>query len=107
MPIIDSRSDSKFDALIRTNKADSLMSFIMATYNVKKTENRKLEVANRLKSAYELFRQNIKGSRLVEVVQKYNTDINKIQYTSLVTSKGIDYIIQLLRKLNYIENIDK
>lgn len=62
MPIIDSRSDSKFDALIRTNKADSLMSFIMATYNVKKTENRKSEVANRLKSAYELFRENIKGS---------------------------------------------
>ena len=38
MPIIDSRSDSKFDALIRTNKADSLMSFIMATYNVKKKQ---------------------------------------------------------------------
>ena len=51
--------------------------------------------------------QKKEGSRLVEVVQKYNTDINKIQYTSLVTSKGIDYIIQLLRKLNYIENIDK
>lgn len=34
MPIIDSSSDSKFDALIRTNKADSLMSFIMATKRV-------------------------------------------------------------------------
>lgn len=62
MAIIDSRSDAKFDALIRTNKADSLLSFIMATYNVKKTSNRKDEVALRLKSAYELFRENIKGS---------------------------------------------
>lgn len=62
MPIIDSRSDSKFDALVRTNKADSLMSFIMASYNVKTTNNRKLEVAKRLKSAYELYKENVKGS---------------------------------------------
>ena len=62
MPIIDSRSDSKFDALIRTNKADSLMSFIMASYNVKTNDNRKSEVAKRLKSAYELFKENVKGS---------------------------------------------
>ncbi|MFV0439666.1 MAG: McrB family protein [Lachnospirales bacterium] len=62
MAIIDSRSDAKFDALIRTNKADSLMSFIMATYNVKKTTDKKEEVALRLKSAYELFRENVKGS---------------------------------------------
>lgn len=62
MPIIDSKSDSKFDALIRVNKADSLMSFIMATSNVKTESNRKAEVAKRLKSAYELFRENIRNS---------------------------------------------
>lgn len=62
MPIIDSKSEAKFDALIRSNKADSLMSFIMASANVKTEDNRKEEVANRLKSAYELFRENVKKS---------------------------------------------
>lgn len=62
MAIIDSRSDAKFDALIRTNKSDSLMSFIMATSNVKTEDDRKNEVAKRLKSSYELFRENIKNS---------------------------------------------
>lgn len=62
MPIIDSRSDSKFDALIRTNKSDALMSFIMATSTVKEDKNRKELIAKRLKSAYELFRENIRGS---------------------------------------------
>lgn len=62
MPIIDSRSDSKFDALIRTNKADALMSFIMATRNVNTENDRKMEVAKRLKSAYELFRENVRNS---------------------------------------------
>lgn len=62
MPIIDSKSDSKFDALIRTNKADALMSFIMATSNVSTDDDRKNEVAKRLKSAYELFRENIRNT---------------------------------------------
>lgn len=62
MPIIDSRSESKFDALVRTNKADALMSFIMATATVKDQTNRKEKVAEHLKSAYKLFREDIKGS---------------------------------------------
>lgn len=62
MPIIDSRSDSKFDALVRTNKDDALMSFIMATSTVKEQQNRKELVAKHLKSAYELFRENMRGS---------------------------------------------
>lgn len=62
MPIIDSRSDSKFDALVRTNKDDALISFIMATSTVKEQTNRKELVAKHLKSAYELFRENIRGS---------------------------------------------
>lgn len=62
MPIIDSRSDSKFDALVRTNKDDSLMSFIMATSTVGVQTNRKELVAKHLKSAYELFRENVRGS---------------------------------------------
>lgn len=62
MPVIDSRSDAKFDALVRTNKADALMSFIMATSNVKTESERKGEVAKRVKSAYELFRENIRNS---------------------------------------------
>lgn len=62
MPIIDSRSDAKFDALLRNKKAESLMSFIQATYNAKQTDNRKEEIAKRLKSAYELFKENARGS---------------------------------------------
>lgn len=62
---------------------------------------------NKILDSYNIPYQNYIKQKYFEVVQKYNTDINKIQYTSLVTSKGIDYIIQLLRKLNYIENIDK
>lgn len=62
MPIIDSSSSAKFDALVRINKAESLMSFIMATYNANKNANKKAEVAKRLKSAYELFREDVKGS---------------------------------------------
>lgn len=58
MAIIDSRSDAKFDALIRTNKDDALISFIMATSKTKDEDDRKLLIANRLKSAYELFRDN-------------------------------------------------
>ena len=66
MPIIDSDKDAKFDALIRTNKDDALMSFIMATRNISTNvtdaEKRKDDISKRLKSAYELFRENIKGS---------------------------------------------
>lgn len=62
MAIIDSRSDSKFDALIRTNKADSLLAFIMATHKVKSKVNRRSEIAKRLVSSFELFRENIRGT---------------------------------------------
>lgn len=62
MAIIDSKSYAKFDALIRTNKADSLMAFIMATYHSRGLKNHKEEVAKRLKSSYELFRDNIANS---------------------------------------------
>lgn len=57
MPIIDSISkESKFDVLIRIDKADALMSFIMATHNCDKSKNKKDELIKRLKSAYELYR---------------------------------------------------
>lgn len=62
MPVIDSSSNAKFDALVRINKAESLMSFIMATYNANTKANKKEEVAKRLKSSYELFREDVKGT---------------------------------------------
>lgn len=63
MPIIDSNSNvNKFDVLIRVNKADSLMSFIMATRNSNSSNDKKTEIMKRLKSSYELFREDIKGS---------------------------------------------
>lgn len=63
MPIIDSRSNAKFDAIIRTNKGDALLSFIKATSSVKTDVNRKEEIAKRLKSAYELFKTNVQGAQ--------------------------------------------
>lgn len=62
MPIIDSRSNAKFDALIRTNKDDSLMSFIKASYNVKESENRKELIAKKLKETYDLFKEKGAGT---------------------------------------------
>ena len=58
MAIIDSKSYAKFDTLIRIDKADSLMAFIMATYHSRDLNNHKEKVAKRLKSAYELFRDD-------------------------------------------------
>lgn len=63
MPIIDSISSySKFDALIRTNKADTLMAFIKATFSVKDEDDRKQSVAKALKLTYALFRDNGTGT---------------------------------------------
>lgn len=63
MPIIDSNSSySKFDALIRTNKADTLMAFIKATFSVQELDDRKQRVAEALKLTYNLFRDNGTGT---------------------------------------------
>lgn len=62
MPIIDSKSSSKFDALIRTNKDDSLMAFIKASFNVKDGENRKELIAEKLKATYDIFKEKGSGS---------------------------------------------
>ena len=63
MPIIDSISSySKFDALIRTNKADTLMAFIKATFSVKDEDERKQSVAKALKLTYDLFKDNGTGT---------------------------------------------
>lgn len=59
MPIIDSKSESKFDVLIRTRKADALLAFIMATYNVADIideKDRKEKIAEHLIHAYDLFK---------------------------------------------------
>lgn len=76
MAIIDSKSDSKFDALIRINKDDTLMAFIMATYNACDSENKKEDIIFRLKSAYELYRGNIRGK---SGAGTYGEDIEKIK----------------------------
>ena len=47
-----------FDTLVRTKKAETVLSLIKATYNAYKTKTTdvKNEIAERLKSAYELFK---------------------------------------------------
>ena len=54
-----------FDALIRTQKAESLLSLIQATYHAKKAAKAdnvsKDEIAKRLQFAYALFKDNVKG----------------------------------------------
>lgn len=54
-----------FDALIRTQKKESVLAFIMATYYAKKNNNNdstvKDDIYKRLKYAYGLFRDNVRG----------------------------------------------
>ena len=103
-----------YNVVTNTNKSISIGE-VAKLINFKSLENKsirrnilfKILRDNKILDSYNIPYQNYIKQKYFEVVQKYNTDINKIQYTSLVTSKGIDYIIQLLRKLNYIENIDK
>lgn len=54
-----------FDALIRTQKKESVLAFIMATYYAKKNnseDNVKNDLYKRLEYAYGLFRDNVRGS---------------------------------------------
>lgn len=55
-----------FDTLCRTQKGESVLSLIHATYHTKKTkikeEDMKSEIAKRLEYAYRLFRDNVRGS---------------------------------------------
>lgn len=62
MPIIDGRSNVKFDAVIRTAKADALMSFISASYNAKSEENPKEKIITTLKPFFDLFRESGSGA---------------------------------------------
>lgn len=53
-----------FDALIRTQKKESVLAFIMATYYAKKNSNDEIvkeDLYKRLEYAYGLFRDNIRG----------------------------------------------
>lgn len=54
-----------FDALIRTQKGESLLSMIQATYHAKKSAKKgddvKAMIAKRLKDSYALFRDNVRG----------------------------------------------
>ena len=61
MPVIDSKTSRKFDVLQRTNKDDTLMAFIKASYNAREEEDRKLKIAENLKLTYELYKE--KGDR--------------------------------------------
>lgn len=73
MPIIDTKDDkARFDALLRNDKANTLLAFIKASENIESNEGeeRKLELANRLKIGYELLRE--------EGPQAYGEDENKI-----------------------------
>ena len=55
-----------FDVLIRTQTSESLLALIKASYYAYKNKDNlvdvKEEIAKRLKSAYELYRDNIRGS---------------------------------------------
>lgn len=53
-----------FDGLVRTQKAETLLSMIQATYHTKTVSDadRKVDISARLKDAYNLFRDNPKGT---------------------------------------------
>ena len=53
-----------FDALIRTQKAESILSLIHATYHSKRAKgvtDVKADIAKRLQQSYGLFKDNVKG----------------------------------------------
>lgn len=53
-----------FDALVRTQKKESVFAFIMATYYAKKNSNGstiKEDIYKKLEYAYGLFRDNVRG----------------------------------------------
>lgn len=72
-----------FDALIRTNKADSLLALIKATYFAYQsdTSNVKEEIAKRLENAYNLLRKNVKGSDSGSGTYSGSLDQFQSQYT--------------------------
>lgn len=63
MPIIDTSNPNKFDKVIRTNKGETLLSLIFATYRVPEdVDDRKSLIAENLKSAMEVLRSSGAGS---------------------------------------------
>lgn len=70
-----------FDSLIRSQKAEALLSMIKATYYSQGTENQKEEIAKRLVNAFNLFRKNPKGSDTGAGSYTGNYDQFQSQYT--------------------------
>ncbi|MDQ0362179.1 AAA family ATPase [Breznakia pachnodae] len=69
-----------FDALIRSQKGNSLLAFIMATYHTPSglgRDERKQEIADRVKHGYGLFRDNVRGYD--NGVGSYDTSISAFQ----------------------------
>lgn len=70
-----------FDSLIRSQKAEALLSMIKAAYYSQGTENQKEEIAKRLVNAFNLFRKNPKGSDTGAGSYTGNYDQFQSQYT--------------------------
>lgn len=67
MAVIDSTGKGKFDPVIRSDKGNSLLSFIYATYTVSKNPNNmgtdaKRLIAIKLKDCFDIFRKSGAGS---------------------------------------------
>lgn len=67
MAVIDSNGKAKFDPVIRSDKGNSLLSFIYATYTVSKNPNitdmnTKRLIALKLKDCFDIFRKGGAGS---------------------------------------------
>ena len=67
MAVIDSNGKAKFDPVIRSDKGNSLLSFIYATYIVSKNPNNtdmntKRLIALKLKDCFDIFRKGGAGS---------------------------------------------
>lgn len=67
MAVIDSNGKAKFDPVIRSDKGNSLLSFIYATYTVSKNPNNtdmntKRLIALKLKDCFDIFRKGGAGS---------------------------------------------
>lgn len=62
MPIINGRSNVKFDAVIRTDKANALLAFIISSYNARNHSSPKEKIKKSLKSYFDVFKENGSGT---------------------------------------------
>lgn len=87
MAVIDSNGKAKFDPVIRSDKGNSLLSFIYATYIVSKNPNNtdmntKRLIALKLKDCFDIFRKGgadhmVQAPKILKISFLVNIQLDK------------------------------